>query len=343
MQDIAPTSTFADAGAAQAFDPRRSYRLSRFAHLRPVEGGGLIAESPLSGSLLPLTNSTQIALVMGFLTASQPQEMVEGLDEDRRAALLGFFTECHRCGLLTAVDDQDRGEDEHDGLAHWEPHDLMFHARSRRGRTPFTVGATYALSHTLPAEPALSEPTRPLALELPKGDTDRRDGRSLTEVLESRRSRYSTEPVSLDALGEFLYRTSRITGQRQTPDGETLLQRVYPSGGSLHALDLYVIPTRCPDLPLGVYQYRPGSHGLAFVSGPGPDVNALLEEARRGTGRLNDVPSILFVFSARFRRVARKYSGLSYRLILKDGIVPMCPRNRRFGSIHCRGGNPLFS
>jgi len=78
------------------------------------------------------------------------------------------------------------------------------------------------------------------------------------------------------------------------------------------------VPARCPELERGLYHYRPREHGLVTVSGPGPELDALLEEARRGTGRLDAVPSVLFVFAARFRRVARKYQGLAYSLVLKE-------------------------
>ena len=306
---------------ADAFDPKRSYRLSRHAHLRPI-AGGLVAESPLSGQVLALTNDTQIALVLHFLQASRPVDLLSDLDEARQAALLKFLAECRRCGLLTPVEEGSsppREAEESEAVAHWEHHDLLFHSRSRRGRAPFTIGATYQGQDSLAPEPALSDPPPGPAIELPKLDLSiRRPALMLTEALEARRSLYRTDPVSLAALGEFLYRTSRITDEKEDASGETLLRRVYPSGGSLHALELYVVPARCPELSLGLYQYRADSHRLISVADAGPDLEGLLEEARRGTGRLDEVPSVLLIFTARLRRLARKYSGLSYALILKE-------------------------
>ncbi|MEM1183100.1 MAG: SagB family peptide dehydrogenase, partial [Acidobacteriota bacterium] len=152
-------------------------------------------------------------------------------------------------------------------------------------------------------------------MKLPKGDGV--CGLSLTEALESRRSLYSTAPLSLDQLGEFLYRTSRITGTLDA-GSETLLRRPYPSGGGFHSLEAYIVATRCKGLEPGMYHYRPLEHGLVSIASPGPRVEKLLEEARIGTGRLDRAPSVLIVLAARFRRVSRKYRGLVYSLILKE-------------------------
>ncbi|MEM9556676.1 MAG: SagB family peptide dehydrogenase [Acidobacteriota bacterium] len=301
---------------ASRFDPSRRHSLSRFATLRPGPDGELVADSPTDGRLLSLRNATQVALVLRFLEPQVPDELVAGLDAARREALLDFFGHCHDAGLLVPVDDAGR-EARHDALAHWEVHDLAFHARSRRGRTPFAVGAISPPTDALEPEPAFKAPAAALSVSLPKGRTAS-DEPTLTAALEARRSLYRTTPVDLDDLGAFLYRTSRVTAVRTTADGDSLLQRVYPSGGALHALELYVIPTRCRGLDPGVYHYRPREHALVAAAGPGPDVDHLLEEARHGTGRLEDAPSVLLVLSARFRRVARKYQGLSYALVLKE-------------------------
>jgi SagB-type dehydrogenase family enzyme len=136
--------------------------------------------------------------------------------------------------------------------------------------------------------------------------------------LEARRSRYGVAPLALEDLGELFYRACRVTGESEA-GGERYLRKLYPSGGSLHSLEVYVIPVRCAGLEPGIYRYLGIEHALCRAGSPGPDVDLLLEEARQGTGgKLPDVPSVLLVMTTRFRRVTRKYQSMAYSLILKE-------------------------
>ncbi|MEM6795341.1 MAG: SagB family peptide dehydrogenase [Acidobacteriota bacterium] len=300
------------------FAAERHYRLSSHAQLRPTGSGGLIAECLSTGAVLPLINSTQVTLTLSFLEATRPADLLEQTEGEKRQALHAFFEHLHTTGLLSRVDNEGRALERDPGLESWEPHDLYFHLRSRRGRTPFTVGGTYHRRSTSP-EPALKTPARSLAVSWPKrASSASRPGLSLTEALETRRSKYNVEPIDSDQLGEFLYRTSRITDVRTTAQGETLLRRVYPSGGGFHCLELYVVTTRCSGIDRGLYHYRPLEHGLVSMHAENEHIDALLEEARKGTGRLESEPPVLFIFSARFQRMTRKYQGLAYSLILKE-------------------------
>lgn len=300
------------------FDSECCYRLSGHAQLRPTEQG-LLAEGPFGGPGLLLGNPSRLRLVLAFLDSARPADLLAGLDAGKRPAVLRFFEHCHGLGILEKVEErigEEHGE-KAGSLAHWEPHDLRFHLRSRRGRHGAPVGATFHLADVVPPEPAVRPAAGP-ALVLPRSRRQPGPDLTLTEALETRRSRYSIAPLDLDQLGELLFRTARVTGE-SVSNGERYLRKVYPSGGSLHALEVYLISVRCQGLAPGLYRYLGAEHALCRAGGPGPDLEALLEEARQGTGgHLPDVPSVLLIATARFRRVMRKYQSLAYSLILKE-------------------------
>ncbi len=308
-----------DSPTDKAMSPDKAYRLSRFVSLRPTKEG-LLAESLLSGRWLLVPNAAGQSLLLTFLSPVRPGDLLASLDQDKRPAVSRFLERCHEYRLLTAVDDDGETDDDRGSLAHWEFHDLLFHVRSRQGRNPAPVGATYHLVDKVAPEPAFK--TGPKAaiipLERPPANDSGTGSPSLTETLENRRSRYGVEPLDLASLGEFLYRTCRVTGQKKTDDGDLLLKKLHPSGGSFHSLEVYVVPRRCPGLSGGLYHYRALEHALTPVADDGPEVEELLREAQQATGVLPDLPSVLFIISARFRRVSRKYQSLAYRIILKE-------------------------
>ena len=313
LTDTALTSTA--AWTARPFDVEALYRLSGRAHLRPVQEG-LLAESPLGGPGLLLANPSRLRLVLSFLQPVRPASLLASLNAETREAVLRFLEHCHDLGLLTRIADG-RAEEEGGPLAHWEAHDLRFHLRSRRGRNGAPVGATYHLASVVPPEPAVREAAGPV-LPLPRSRREPGPEPTLTQVLETRRSCYGVEPLTLDELGELLYRTCRVTGEVQLA-GERYLRKLYPSGGGLHSLEVYVIPVRCAGLEPGIYRYLGVEHALCRAGDPGLDVDLLLEEAQRGTGgKLPDIPSVLLVMTTRFRRVTRKYQSMAYSAVLKE-------------------------
>jgi SagB-type dehydrogenase family enzyme len=300
------------------FRPQDTYCLSRFVGIR-LTPRGFIVESVLSGRSLPLDTPTAWQLLRVFARPVCVNDLVAACDERRRAAILRFAERCWEYQFLTGVNDGGRTSEDENALAHWEYADLMFHVRSRRGRNPSPVGATYHRRGVLPPAPLVKTRDGGRCIPLQRADLAMlmEQDITLTEALETRRSVYTTRALTLDALGEFLYRTCRVTATEEI-DGEPLARKVYPSGGSLHAIEVYVICAACDGLESGIYAYDAASHALQVVAGLTPDARELLQEAQRGTGRLQDLPPVLLVLSARFRRVMWKYQSIAYRLILNE-------------------------
>jgi SagB-type dehydrogenase family enzyme len=259
-----------------------------------------------------------------LLALSRPvrvADLLAGVEDAQRQKVRAFLEQCQAHGLLTEVHDDGTTEEEQGALAHWEFHDLLFHTSSRFGRNRQAVGATYRLKGSAPPEahtcaqqdsPQLLRLSEPDIEQLKSGDI------TLTSALERRRTLYGRRPVSLEALGEFLYRTCRVTSVVEGADGEAFVKKVHPSGGSLHPLEIYVIATACDGLERGLYHYRSLDHALAPLRMFDEEVGQLIEDARRSAGELSYDPPLLLVLSARFRRTAWKYQSIAYRLILME-------------------------
>lgn len=299
----------------------RQYRLSRFALLRRSEGG-LILESPLAPARLRL-HSPRAALIMAEL--SDPQGVSDltscGLETEEAEALLGLL-DCG--GLLTEVGPTGESmEDADPALAHWEFHDLLFHARSRLGRHDDPIGAAYELRGRFDALPAVKEPAGGPGVELPRPDMGRLAAadRPLTEVLEARKSIRTpgVQPITLQQVGEFLYRTGRVRFTRPAGDRVPyeVTGRPYPGGGGCYELELYLTVNACADLDPGVYHYDPLGHRLTKVAEPSAQTRTLVSDAWNATAR-QGVPQVLITFAARFRRVSWKYRAMAYAAILKN-------------------------
>ncbi len=221
---------------------------------------------------------------------------------------------------------------ENPALESWEFHDLLFHSRSRRGRSDGRFGGTYRLAHRLPP-PALKTNADRKGYELDRPDIEQleRDDPPLALVQQRRHSirRYGKVPLTARQLGEFLYRVGRVTkhwqSEAHTPSGPVSMDfttRPYPAGGGLYELEFYAAVRACGQIELGLYYYDPEQHRLARISGPTSDHASLLDDAASSAGIASDTLQVLIILTARFERIAWKYESIAYSLILKDvGVV----------------------
>lgn len=203
----------------------------------------------------------------------------------------------------------------------WEPHDRYF-ATWSRGDIPRPAG--YRLGDVRPAEPARRTdlPDGPrIALPVPSGP--RADEPTLWEAAESRRSlrEFADVPVPLADLGELLWRTLRVIRVLPADDDVPYdrLLRPVPSGGAMHATELWLVCTRVEDVPAGVWRYDPFTHELVGHGGDGPRPAAALTRMRDADGVS---PPVMALVTTRHARTSWKYGGIALALELKDvGVI----------------------
>jgi SagB-type dehydrogenase family enzyme len=302
----------------------RRYVLSRFAYLRR-EGTEAVLESPLAHARIIL-NDCRAAALVGVLaapaTAGELAERVVGLSADAVAGVLALFLQAGMLGEPGA-------EDQVPALQAWEFHDLLFHARTRRGRFDAPYGGTYRLADRMAPLPALKPAMAGQVHDLYRPDLDRleRDDPPLGRVQAQRRSIRDFDakcPITDRQLGEFLFRVARVTSYREeeisTPHGpvrQDFAARPYPAGGGLYELELYAAIQACNHLDAGLYHYDPAAHRLIRLCGRTAAVAALLRDAAESTAAPEDTLQVLLILAARFPRVGWKYQSIAYALTLK--------------------------
>lgn len=306
------------------------YVLSRFTYLRR-EGREMVVESPLAHARILLHDARAIVLVAALAIPSTIGELAEragGISSETSQRFVDLLVQARM--IEPVVDSSRNGEAA--ALEAWEFHDLLFHARSRRGRCDAPFGGTFRLSHR-PPPAAVRRPTAKEFHALARPDLERlqRDDPPLALVQERRRSlrQYADAPVTVGQLGEFLYRVARVKHEWRaevpTPEGDVqfdFASRPYPAGGGLYELEFYTAVRACRGLPGGLYHYDPQDHRLGCIDSRPQEVDGLLDEAAASAGIDAATLQVLIVLAARFERIAWKYESIAYALVLKHvGVV----------------------
>jgi oxazoline/thiazoline dehydrogenase len=192
----------------------------------------------------------------------------------------------------------------------WSGPDLLFHASTRRGfaRAPLGRRAPTAAAEPPAAPRAITHGDR---IHLPRPDlqrllvTDRPHG-WVTEQRHSVREQ-GAEPLTIDELAEFLFRTLREA------DGH----RPYPSAGGLHPLQPYLAVWRCAGLDAGFYRYEPAAHELLRIRAADARLKRLVGDAA-GAAQMQGLPQVVLILAARYAPVHAAYGDLAYALVLKE-------------------------
>jgi SagB-type dehydrogenase family enzyme len=327
LATLEPTSPFFEL-AFHVIIPERRYQLSRFAYTRR-DRSHMILESPLAHARIVLHDCQGAALVHLLVRPTRLDELggqISALPDGAAAALMALLVNAN---LLWELNEHGMSaEDESTALKSWEFHDLLFHARSRGGRHAYPWGGTYRFVGQLDPPPVVKPVRSGESVDLyrPDLDTLQREDPPFAQVQEARRSirKYAATPISDRHLGEFLYRTGRLVdyweNEIQTPQGAVRMSyapRPYPAGGALYELEMYAVVNLCQGLAPGLYYYDPEHHRLVRLSDRTVAVDQLLAEAARSTATAAKDLQVLIVLTARFQRLAWKYAGIAYALILK--------------------------
>lgn len=331
---LEPISEYFDADAdPPSVGADQTYRLSRFAYMRQ-DGENTVVECSTAFARLVVHSAAAAAAFQALgsgRTLRELEEQIEGLAADDAQALLEAFL---HAGIVEPVAPDGATPESRDrALRSWEFHDLLFHTRSRAGRHANPTGGTYRFLTEFAAPP----PTKPVAYDetvpLPRPDFDRMVAHDppLTIVQEERQSirDYAETPLSLEQLGEFLFRVARVVDywhHTHYIGGEKKLsqvaQRPYPSGGALYEQEFYVLVNRCGGLESGLYHYDPERHQLGRCCGRTADVERLIERMAWASNTSAETRQVGIILTARFQRLAWKYASIAYALMLKHaGVV----------------------
>lgn len=329
---IAPNSPLYTYKSAE-INPKQQYILSRFSCWHRVDQS-FILESPLGHAYLILHHKAVMPLIHRLGSPGNCEELAEMQTDFSVADLQLMFSLFVNARVVSKVNADGVVEEEADNnLRQWEFHDLLFHARSRIGRTSTGYGGTYRFWGEIPPPPVVKPDMSVEVVELYQPDLTqtKQVDLSLTEVMESRRSlrHYDdNKPMTANQLGEFLYRVARVQeviAIERTQNGHTekleLSKRPYPSGGATYGLELYLTINNCIGIPRGFYHYDPLNHKLCKLSEWDAQVERLLKQGAPIPNSL-PLPQVLITIAARFSRVFWKYEAMAYTLVMKEcGIL----------------------
>lgn len=333
---------------ARTTAPDAPARLSRFGYLRRLPSGGgtpgggadtgtgpvsagtgdvFVLESPLSAFRVELHSPDAVALIASLAAGRTAAEAAghTRLPADQAELLVALL----RGAAL--LDDADTGAGDPARevvLPLWEFHDLLFHTRSRYGLHDYAGGGIYAHAERRPPFPALPPTPSPLGrnveLPVPAWQDVVTADRTFTEVLEDRRSVRAYDPaapLTLDQLGELLYRAARVRGVADRVDDDPtsyeLVDQPYPTGGGTGELDIHLTVARCEGLEPGIYHYDRAAHRLVLHSADARARTEMLAHACLSTGGALADPQVVLSVTSRIGRLSWKYSAIAYAVTLK--------------------------
>lgn len=301
------------------------YCLSRFAYTHK-DNGEMVLESPLGHSKVFL-HDWRISAFVNML--SQPcsvndiSKTIPDVNEDVVKQVFVFLLNAN--AICKVDEDGTIAEENNKVLLQWEFHDLLLHARSRAGRHSNPVGGSYRFMKKIETLPAVKTKMNGKTVELYKPDIEKlkQDDAPFTSIIEKRCSlrEYADGPMTVNQLGEFLYRSARVRKIMDAVPEKGLHSQVsnrpYAGGGAIYELELYLTINRCNGLEKGMYHYCPKDHTLTMVTEFNDKLEGLLKHASTASAR--EHPSdILITYAARFQRFMWKYQSMAYAVILKD-------------------------
>ncbi len=286
--------------------------LSKFAIMRRHKGT-FVLEHPMSWCDIDIHDGRIVGLATGLATDDVPDAIARQLAADLKWT--GH----------TVADRTD--EDQNFSTRSWGAHELWFHRLSNLSERVLTweeFGPTRWADGEFPPLPARKQnyPGEPIELFAPDIDSLRESDPSITAVLEDRascRSFDEAHPITLDQIGELLYRTAR-TKLLRTAKGVEYLSRPYPAGGAVYELEIYPVVRNVDGLAAGMYHYDSFDHVLRPVADDSV-VERLLHTSSMTLSE-GQLPQVLFVIAARSGRLMWTYEQVPYAIILKHvGVV----------------------
>ncbi|MEA2326023.1 MAG: hypothetical protein QOE68_982, partial [Thermoanaerobaculia bacterium] len=270
--DVAVSAT----GTADTLDLARAdtggtWRLSRFAYAHR-DDGTLRLESPRATKMVTLLTARAAGLLVDLLRPCALHELQRRLDWLPDGDAIDDLVFLLRLGAVIEPCDGDGNlaEDVRPELMQWEFHDLLFHNRSRQGRHDAPLGAQFRFHDKLSPQPVVKPnrwASRALPLYRPTAMSIAAADPPFSVVLESRRSiraHSDVRPITLDQVGDFLFRAARNRFRYMTSLGE-FVSRPYPCGGASYEAEVYLTANRCLGLERGFYYYDPEAHTLSLV------------------------------------------------------------------------------
>lgn len=308
--------------------------LSRFAVLKR-DGQKVVLQKSLNGKRFIIRDSSLKHLIFDLLHGTKLSQLLVHYQAQDKAAIILVLRLLLAESLLAKFSSDQPPDPLAEGSeveAQWSITDLQFHAKSRLGYHFGDFGGAFPFVNIIEPRPAIRELPEGKRIDLYRPDiaTLIKNDASLTQIQIRRMSirQYDEEnPINLKQLGEFLYRTARVTFESEMevtsaldPTQKTnmgLAWHPYPTGGASYELEIYLTVDRAADLDPGMYYYAPKTHQLIQVSEKSIYTQSLIETAFISCAQIVK-PQVLIHVACRFQRVSWKYHAIAYATNLRN-------------------------
>jgi SagB-type dehydrogenase family enzyme len=288
-----------------------AWKFSSFAYVRFVDSCWLL-ESPLTSAKLWIEDPKILKFIACLAKNPSLKELKKSFEFSEAVfqALLN---------ILYSMQAIELAAEENHCAEHWEFHDLVFHTRSRVGKHDYPSGGTFHCKGKINLPPTVKQNMSAELIQLFVPAIDKKCEPFFQDVLEERRSvrEAGKNPLNIEQLGEFLYRSARIKEISQFKSPYETTRRPYAGGGALYGLELYLVINECNGIDPGFYYYQPEQHQLQKLKADSSKFSELTVRATANTG-YNGFPNILIIVSVRFLRISWKYQAIAYATILKE-------------------------
>lgn len=315
--------------AEKKIDQDQMIMISKFTHIRSIDGQ-MHLETPLGNGKIILFHSTCLLVLHELSTPVTIKLLTKRVPSLPLEEIKGFLSQLFSIRAILGLESgENPSAKEGPHLEQWEFHDLLFHTRSRKKRLDKPFGTTFPFLDKQAPLPALKKGSADKRLDLPVPDLDslQTQGPPLGALMENPLPRGvpPQSQLTLDSLGQFLYRTARVREEKEITlkKGRSffITDRPYPAMGSVYELEIYPVIKDCPQIETGLYHYDPKNHGLEPVCLSGQEIEPLLDEIDP-RAELRYERMTAFVITARFQRMGWLNRSISYSAILCDlGIL----------------------
>jgi SagB-type dehydrogenase family enzyme len=246
-------------------------------------------------------------------------ELSAQFEEYSPASLRGALERLTRRGLLQRSDRKEtKAEQAMCAWRDWNPAAGFFHFTSKDVAYETDLAkANRALrkkARTHPMPPPVKHylHAKKFALTAPKIDSE------FPQVLLARRTwrQFARRKISRQTLGELLWLAGRAHRWLRVPGVGRFAFKTSPSGGAVHATEIYVLAVRIEGITPGIYHYNAERHQLELLKrGATPRYITRYVPAQSWY----EDAAALFLLTARFPRLQWKYNfSRSYRSVLLD-------------------------
>lgn len=207
-------------------------------------------------------------------------------------------------------------EDRKDGLAGWDPHDVIFHLATRADTTLSPYGARSRDDRRDPAA-AVRRPSGSVALE--SFDWDDSNLVGLARLLQVRQTvrEHGEKAVNLSDLAFVLQASLGVRLLIEDDRGERAF-RAIPTGGGKSGLNAVILAQHIEGLHPGIYEYNAVEHSLALLKDfDGNDMRWFGLASRLTATRPETIQSLI-LFTLSYGRPRQAYDSIIYSSALKE-------------------------